>query len=210
VPDRKLDAAALVSAIGGLILVVSLFQNWYQPGLSAWTAFEVLDLVLAALGLAAIGTGLSALLADGRTPDGTLTAVGGAAFVIVVSQLINHPPAAQGASLQGGAWLGLAGSGLMAVGGALRVLGVSLSLSFSSSARPGERKDRRGAPSAAAPRRRGPSPATEAAAVEPEVHDELYPDKEQSGPIGADDPEPWTASPEDETLAFDPERDEQS
>ena len=206
---RRVDGAPLASALGGLILFISLFLHWYEPGLSAWTVFEVLDLVLAALALMGVWAGLSALLADRPARDLTLTAVGGAAFVIVVSQLINHPPAAQGGSVEGGAWLGLAGSALMAVGGALRLSGVSLSLSFSS-ARPRERDDGRAEAPFVVPRRDGPSPATEAAAVEPEVQDELYPEQERSGPIGADDPEPWTAAPEDETLSFDPEKEERS
>jgi hypothetical protein len=58
------------------------------------------------------------------------------------------------------------------------------------------------APKKREPRRRGrPSVANEAAAVEPEVHDELYPVHERSGPIGVDDPA---------TLPFDAESDERS
>jgi hypothetical protein len=206
VSTRRLDGAPLISALGGLILLVSLFLHWYQPGLSAWTAFEVLDLLLAALAIAALLAGASSVLEERPRTDGALPAIGCAAFVIVVSQLINHPPAAQGAGVQSGAWLGLAGSGLMAAGGLLALAGVSLSLSVSP--RHTSREAERAEP--APPPRRGPSPASEAAAVEPEVQDELYPEQERRGPIGADDPEPWTASPDDETLTFEPERDERT
>jgi hypothetical protein len=210
VSTRKLDAAPLISALGGLILVVSLFLHWYEPALTAWRVFEVLDLVLATLGIAALWAGISAVAAERPLGDLALAAIGGAAFVVVVSQLINHPPAAQGAGLKSGAWLALAGSALMAVGGLLGVAGVSLSVSFSPR-RAGGGQDRSGEPAPApAASRRGPSPANEAAAVEPEVQDELYPEQERRGPIGADDPEPWTASPDDETLAFEPERDERT
>src|SRR5437588_11177698 len=40
----------LLTLGGGLLLFVSLFLSWYDPGVDAWTAFEVLDLVLAAAG----------------------------------------------------------------------------------------------------------------------------------------------------------------
>jgi len=203
---RRIDFAPLLAGLGGLALVISLFLHWYEPHMTAWTAFEVWDLVLAVLGLAAVWLAGSQLLMEASPRPGALQLAGGAAFVIVISQLVNHPPAAQGASLQVGAWVALGGSALMACGGILSSADVSLSVSFS----PREREDR--VPAAAAPRRssRGPSPANEAAAVEPEVHEELYPAEERSGPIGADDPELWSDPSEDETLPFNRESEERS
>jgi hypothetical protein len=186
---RRIDPGPLLGALGGLVLLVSLFLHWYQPGLSAWTVFEVWDLVLAALALAGVWVALAGVVWEAPVREGALALIGAAAFVIVVSQLVNHPPAAQGASLQAGAWLGLGGSALLAVGGVLS--GTSMSFSLPSAPR-GERQ----------PRPRGrPSVANEAAAVEPEVHDELYPVQERRGPIGADDPE---------TLPFDAESDDRN
>jgi hypothetical protein len=201
----------LLTAAGGLLLLVSLFLHWYQPALSAWTVFEVWDLVLAVLALAALWTALAHYVWEAPLRQGALPALGLGAFVIVVSQLINHPPAAQGASPQIGAWLGLFATAVMATGGVLSATGVSLSMSFST------RERRRPAPPPAAaapppepPRSREPSPATEARVAEPEVHEELYPAEERSGPIGADDPEPWSGDPsEDETLPFEPRTEEQ-
>ncbi|HET8673043.1 MAG TPA: hypothetical protein VFL87_05385 [Thermoleophilaceae bacterium] len=198
---RRLDAAPLVAGLGGMVLLISLFLHWYQPALTAWRVFEVLDLVLAALAIGALWLAAVAVLQDRPRRPGALPAIGVAAFVIVVSQLVNHPPAAQGASVEGGAWLALAASALMASGGILDATGVSLSVSFS---RPARQGDAAAAPSAPPPGRG--TPAGEAAAVEPEVQDELYPEHERRGPIGADDPEPWRSAPEDETLAFDPEK----
>jgi hypothetical protein len=201
---RRIDIAPLLAGLGGLALVISLFLHWYEPHMSAWIAFEVWDLVLALLGLAAAWVAGSQLVLDTPPREGSLPLVGGAALVIVVSQLVNHPPAAQGASLQLGAWIALAGSVLMASGGILSVANVSLSVSFA----PREPDDGALVP---APRRpREPSPANEAAAVEPEVHDELYPVEERSGPIGADDPELWSDPAEDDTLPFDREGEERS
>jgi hypothetical protein len=204
---RRIDIASLLAAVGGVVLFASLFLHWYQPALTAWTVFEVWDVVLAVLAVAGVWVAVASVAWEASPRDGALPLLGGAAFVIVVSQLINHPPAAQGASAQAGAWLALAGSALMAAAGALKAGNFSLSVSFSSGPR------ERSRPAAAPPgaRRRGePSPANEAAEMEPEVQDELYPAEERSGPIGADDPELWRDPAEDETLPFDAESEERS
>jgi hypothetical protein len=52
---EQLDPGPLVAAIGGALLIVSLFLDWYEPAISGWTAFQTLDLALAGLGLAALG-----------------------------------------------------------------------------------------------------------------------------------------------------------
>jgi hypothetical protein len=204
---RSIDAAQVLVGLGGMLLFVSLFLDWYQPGMTAWTVFEVLDLVLAVLALMAAWIVVSSLLLESPQRDELLPIVGGVAFVVVVSQLINHPPAAQGASLKLGAWLGLGGAALMAAGAALGLAHVSLTISFT----PRERREDDDV--RAEPRRRSePSPSTEAAAIEPEVHDELYPEHEREGPIGADDPALWSrrGPDEDDTLPFDHERGEGS
>jgi hypothetical protein len=190
----------VLAALGGVVLFVSLFLHWYQPALSAWTVFEVWDLVLAVLAVAAVWVAVTKLFSEAAIGERVLPVLGAGAFVIVVSQIVNHPPAAQGASPEIGAWLALFGSALMAAAGVLDVANVSLSLTLS---------ERAPAP-ASRPRRGRPTPANEAAEVEPEVQDELYPAGERRGPIGADDPEPWTAGPEDETLPFEPESEERS
>lgn len=195
---RRLDVGPLLSAVGALVLLISLFLNWYEPGLSAWTVFEVLDLVLAVLALATLAAGVAQFGLELPLRDSSLPLLGGAAFVIVVSQIINHPPAAQGGSPQAGAWLALASSVLMVAGGLMSAARVSVAFNAApqqESARP-ER----------AMRRREPRPDDEAAAAEPEVQEELYPEEERRGPIGADDPEPWTRAPEDETIGLDVDR----
>ncbi len=203
---RKLDIPPLLAAAGGLLLLVSLFLHWYAPELTAWRVFEVWDLVLAALALWAIWVVLAPLVWDGPQREGALPLIGIAALVIVASQLINHPPAAHHHPARSGAWLALIGSALIAGGGVLSAGRVSLSISFS--APPSERERSTAEPAFEQPRSE-PSPATEARVAEPEVQEELYPEGERSGPIGADDPEPWTAGPEDETLPFEPDTEEQ-
>ena len=50
-PERINGGQALV-AVGAIVLIVSLFLSWYEPGRTAWTVFEVWDVVLAAIGRA--------------------------------------------------------------------------------------------------------------------------------------------------------------
>lgn len=126
---RKINPGVIVAAVGAVVLLISLFLNWYQPGLTAWTSFEVWDLVLAALAVAT----LVVVAADlgwwrGPLPTTRLLAIGLAALLIVVAALLNHPPVAIGRDVQSGAWIGLLGAALMAIGGILSEARVSLSL----------------------------------------------------------------------------------
>jgi hypothetical protein len=116
-------------------LFVSLFLNWYEgpfageSGFSAWTAFELLDIVLAGLALAAIAAAVPI-----RRGDGTATPISGrwlpfvglAAFVLVAVTLLNDPPGARDRGLELGAWVALAGAAALAVGGLLGLARVSL------------------------------------------------------------------------------------
>jgi hypothetical protein len=127
-PER-FDGGRLLLGIGALALLVSLFLDWFEPELTAWTVFEIVDLLLAATAIgvifgvvaeAAPGTGLRAL------PPAAAPVLALVAFVLVVATLINHPPAAVGRSLDTGAWIGLVGAVLMVVGAMLGVGRVSV------------------------------------------------------------------------------------
>ncbi|MFL5826055.1 MAG: hypothetical protein ACJ76V_05975 [Thermoleophilaceae bacterium] len=186
---HRIEAGPLIGALGALLLLVSLFLDWFEPDLSAWTVFEVLDLLLAALALAALVPLARALTPNAPPgPRRDLLIIGLAALVVVASQLIQHPPAAVGRAPELGAWLGLGGAALMAIGGALAEARISLALDV-------EPRERAAPPPHA-------EAASEAAAVEPEVQDELYPEPRGNAPLGSDDPEPWRAGPEDETAAL--------
>ena len=54
---RGLSAGPILLAIGAAALLVSLFLNWFKPELTAWTAFEIVDLLLALIALAAFVPG---------------------------------------------------------------------------------------------------------------------------------------------------------
>jgi hypothetical protein len=191
VPRARLDTGAVVAAVGAVLLAVSLFLDWFGS-LSAWTTFEVLDLVLAALALLAFAAAADRL--GYRTPvlGRWLTTLGAVATVIVASQLLNHPPLGIGRSPQLGAWLALGSSLLIAGGGLAGMARISVELVVDRGDGNGDRDDQttRDVERAA---------AAEAAADEPKVERELYPRERNDAPLGADDPEPFGRASEEET-----------
>jgi len=130
-PPGRIDVGPPIVIAGAVLLLVSLFLDWYEPGVSAWTVFEVLDLVLAALAFgcllgAAVRLGLE--LPGGRVLWDRFAILGVLAFVLVLSQVINHPPAAVGEDPKTGIWLALGGAALLALGGLLSVTRISFAL----------------------------------------------------------------------------------
>jgi hypothetical protein len=126
---QRFNGGAVVAAAGGALLLVSLFLDWYEPDLSAWDTFELSDLVLAAVAVAALAGILRPLLGK-RAPDPARERIvlflGLAALVIVIASLIQPPPGALERSPEVGAWLGLVGAILIALGGFLAGSSVSL------------------------------------------------------------------------------------
>src|SRR3954454_19090159 len=91
---QKLDVGTVLVALGALGLLVSLFLDWYSPGLSAWDAFEFLDWLMALAAVAALAG--CALSLSAPAPSWLPIAAVGALFM-AASQLIDPPPAAHGA-----------------------------------------------------------------------------------------------------------------
>ena len=128
-PERINGGRALV-VVGAIALIVSLFLDWFRPGVTAWTVFESVDLLLAALAVAALAIALGGAV----NPQGSLAAraprwlpaLGIAALVIVVAALVNHPPAAIGRSAETGAWVALSAAAALTVGGILGATRISL------------------------------------------------------------------------------------
>jgi hypothetical protein len=131
---RRIDAGAVLAAVGALMILVSLFLDWYEPDLSAWTTFEIVDLLLAAISAAVLVAALSRLARISRTAllirDAWLPTLGAAAFVLVLVALVNHPPATIGLGEKVGIWIALAGSVLMLLGTLAGRARVSLSFSL--------------------------------------------------------------------------------
>ena len=133
-PER-INAGHALAAIGGALLLVSLFLDWYEPGFTAWTVFEVVDLALAALALVALAAFLQEVWRARRpgTPVGDwLPAAAIAALALVVASIVNNPPAVTDRGEEAGAWVALAGSILMLLGAALARRRISLVISVSS------------------------------------------------------------------------------
>jgi hypothetical protein len=124
---RPMDLGRAVLFAGSALLLISLFTEWYDIGLTGWQVFETLDLVLAAL---AVGGMVASVRAD-LLPPWSGFALPGAALFIVAVQLIDGPPAAGGSGLSSGAWVALAGTLLMAGGSALSLSAISVTVQFS-------------------------------------------------------------------------------
>jgi len=126
--ETQIPIGALVAAIGGLLLIVSLGLDWYGE-FSGFNSFEVLDLLLVVLALATLAS-LAVALGLLRTPlrAETPLVVGLTAFVIVASQLINHPPLGIPRDLETGAWLGLGAAALMVAGAILSAARIAIAV----------------------------------------------------------------------------------
>jgi hypothetical protein len=126
--EMHIPIGSLVAAIGGVLLIVSLGLDWYGE-LSGFNSFEFLDLLLVLLALVTLAV-LVAELGVLRTPlrSGTPLVLGVTALVIVLSQLINHPPAGIGDDVETGLWLGLAGAALMLAGGILSTARIAIAV----------------------------------------------------------------------------------
>jgi hypothetical protein len=133
VPQR-IDTGPAIAALGAVVLFLSLFLSWYEPDVTGWEAFESLDVILAALAIAA------GVLATGRLggPIGAdagawvLPVLGLGGLVAVAVQLIQAPPAVADTDPSTGAWLALAASALIFVGGALQAARVSVTVTVAS------------------------------------------------------------------------------
>jgi hypothetical protein len=123
---ERFDASTGLVAIGAVLLLVSLFTDWYDPGGDAWAVFESVDLALAGAavcGLLAVaprfGTG-----GLGRA----LPVVTAAALAVVLVQLLDPPPAVRDSNLATGAWLALAATAIMAGGALLGAASISVTV----------------------------------------------------------------------------------
>src|SRR3954453_18089952 len=134
-PERINGGQALVAG-GAVPLIVSLFLSWYEPARTAWTVFEVWDIVLAAIGIAALASVARLRRTDVRdehlVPERWLPALAGAALVIVFVALVNHPPAARGSAPEVGAWVALGAALMLSAGAILSRARISLVITLRS------------------------------------------------------------------------------
>lgn len=127
---QRFEAASLAALFGAVLLLVSPFLTWFDPGGSAWSLFELLDLVLIFLALyVGVTATLRLLEIDPGTDRRGVPIAGGAALIAVFATMVEPPPVAQDASLGFGAWLALFGSVVILVAGLLDLARVSVTVS---------------------------------------------------------------------------------
>jgi hypothetical protein len=123
VEPGRLSRGEWVAAIAGVVMIVALFLPWYEAGgrnLSAWESMAVDDVILAITAVLAVVAAFVVAfprissLSVAATSLAVLPAVVG--LVVTVYRLVSPAPPFD-VSLGVGAWLGLAATLAIAVGG---------------------------------------------------------------------------------------------
>lgn len=148
---RHVEAGEVAVAVGGGLLAISLFLPWYGDGLTAWSVFEVMDLLLAVVAIGALLAVAGRVGARALVPVRLMPWATGVALLVVLGAVLNHPPAAFDQPPRVGIWLALAGALVMFAGAVLTEFGVSLSI----------RLERRAGPDDTTVREAPPPPATD-------------------------------------------------
>jgi hypothetical protein len=126
---RRFELGPILVAAASLVLLVSLFLDWYSGGLTAWDSFEIVDLVLAAVAVAALIGVLGVLAPDLSWVDRRwLPGLVAIAAVLVAASIINPPPAAAGRGVDTGAWVAFGAAVAMLVGAVLSIGRVSFAI----------------------------------------------------------------------------------
>jgi hypothetical protein len=126
--NRRFELGPILVALGALLLIVSLFLDWYGT-LSAWDAFEVVDVLLAALGVTSLVGAIGSLLPElGYVERRWLPGMVLAVAVLVAAEIINPPPAAATLTATTGAWIAFAAAVVMLIGAVLTLGRVSLAV----------------------------------------------------------------------------------
>ena len=127
---RRFEIGPLIVAVGSLVLLVSLFLDWYGD-FTAWELFELTDVLLAALALAALVAAVGLIVPElGLMERGWLLGSVAAAAVLVIAQLLSPPPAAADAAVESGAWIAFASAMVMLAGAVLSLGRVSFSVAI--------------------------------------------------------------------------------
>jgi hypothetical protein len=185
--ERDIPIGPIVAGIGAVLLIVSLFLDWYD-GVSGFTVFEFVDILLVCLALVTVFSlaGGLGLVQEAVSPAVSLAVALFTVFVVVV-QILNDPPvvtAAGGSGKDIGIWLALAGGALMVAGALLSSTHISLAVE------PRERRPRGGGVNPDATTRSGRADEMEGSAGSgrPLSDSERRPRGRPGGPPGAERP----------------------
>jgi hypothetical protein len=113
----------LVGALGGVGLLVSSFLPWYSVGgqdATAWQAFSVTDIVMAAAAVMGLSVAACVLahISVSYPVAGSAVATGvGALALILIAIRLADPPGEGDVGVEFGAWLGLVSAIAVTVGG---------------------------------------------------------------------------------------------
>jgi hypothetical protein len=123
---RRVRTGEIVAGVAGVVLLVSLFLNWYSvtpevmlgaadrqfSSVSAWTAFSVVDVLLALVALLGIALALSQVVGRGPALPVAIgvitTTLALAATLLVLYRILNQPGPNDLIGVEAGAWVGLA------------------------------------------------------------------------------------------------------
>ena len=179
---RRFEIGPLLVAVAALVLLVSLFLEWYA-GQTAWDAFEVADVMLALLAVLALVAAAGMIAPELAYLDrGVLPVAAIAATVLVTAEILSPPPGLAGADPEAGAWIAFAASLAMLAGTVLSFGRVSFSVAV-------EGREPRQRVAAVDHR----PPTTESGAVVPQPAAEAEPEPETAATV-ADEPEHRPAS----------------
>ena len=115
--NARSDQSATIAGASGIALFVFLFFDWFGP-FSAWEFFDIVDIVLAAIGLGAALLAFRAMSGQSGPGDGTIWTVDG-----IVATTITLTFILEGVENKIGLWLaffaslGLLYAGITARGG---------------------------------------------------------------------------------------------
>ena len=113
---RRFEVGPILVALAAVVLLASLFLDWYGP-LTAWDAFEVVEVLLVALAVMALVIAVGQLAPDlDYLERRWLPAVVLAIALLVAAEMIDPPPAAGDEDLGAGIWLAFGAAVVMFVG----------------------------------------------------------------------------------------------
>jgi hypothetical protein len=113
---RRLEIGPILVALAAIVLLVSLFLDWYGS-LTAWEAFEVVEVLLLALAVTALVIAVGQLAPDLDYMERRwLPAVVLGIALLVAAEMVDPPPAAAGEDPAAGAWMAFGAAVVMFAG----------------------------------------------------------------------------------------------
>ncbi len=114
---RRVRTGEIVAGVAGVVLLLSLFLEWYTvrgraEGLTAWSAFSFVDLLVCLVALLGIALAVSQVVGRGPALPVAIgvitTTLALAATLLVLYRIVNQPGPNDAIGVGAGAWVGLA------------------------------------------------------------------------------------------------------